>query len=247
MGKIEISKEEIKQIIKEEYSKKITEIKLKDKLRQIDEEIQKIVSEDMEEGLEEVKTGGQTTTVGPDGITKAKKWEPEFQKKGSHLVEDDATEIPSEDLPSDTPDDEPLPDENLSDNDEAKENLDIEEILAKLADAIEQKIDSTVEEKVGGEEGKEEIPVTDEIPTDENPDTEEGIDEKKETCKEGCAEEGVVKEQDGTSVAQEQKPKDAIPFDNGKAEIPKTGQLVSESTKKRMQILSGIKKNDFND
>jgi len=31
MGKIEISKEEIKQIIKEEYSKKITEIKLKDK------------------------------------------------------------------------------------------------------------------------------------------------------------------------------------------------------------------------
>ena len=66
----------------------------------------------------------------------------------------------------------------------------------------------------------------------------EEMDEKKED---------IVTEQDGTPIVNaEIKPKPATPFED-KAEVPKKDQLVSESTKKRMQILSGIRKNDFND
>lgn len=240
MAKIKISKEEVKQMIKEEYHKKLTEIKLKNRLRQINEEIEEIVSEDMEEeGLEEVKAGG-TEKVRSTAWTGEKsgdqKWKPQFDKKGSHLVEDEEV--------SDEVSDEVIPDDD--EEFEMEEDLDIDAILAKLADAIEDKIESTVEEKLGGGEESEE---EDEIPTDEIPAEEpiEGSDE--EIPEEIPAEENeeVVNEQDGESVAQDQKPKNAVPFDNGKAEIPKTDQLVSEGTKKRMQILSGIRKNDFNE
>lgn len=236
MAKIKISKEEVKQMIKEEYHKKLTEIKLKNRLRQINEEIEEIVSEDMEEGLEEVKAGG-TEKVRSTAWTGEKsgdqKWKPQFEKKGSHLVEDEEVS------------DEEVSDEVIPDDDEEmldmEEDLDIDAILAKLADAIEDKIESTVEEKLEGEE-------TEEIPTDEIPAEEpiEGSEEGAEEMPEETDEE-IVNEQDGESIAQDQKPKNAVPFDNGKAEIPKTDQLVSEGTKKRMQILSGIRKNDFNE
>jgi hypothetical protein len=237
MAKIKISTQEVKQMIKEEYHKKLTEIKLKNRLRQINEEIEEIVSEDMEEeGLEEVKAGG-TEKVRSTAWTGEKsgdqKWKPQFEKKGSHLVEDEEVS------------DEEVSDEVIPDDDEEmldmEEDLDIDAILAKLADAIEDKIESTVEEKLGGEE-TEEIP-TDEIPAEEPIEgSEEGADEMPEET-----DEEIVNEQDGESIAQDQKPKNAVPFDNGKAEIPKTDQLVSEGTKKRMQILSGIRKNDFNE
>lgn len=236
MAKIKISKEEVKQMIKEEYHKKLTEIKLKNRLRQINEEIEEIVSEDMEEGLEEVKAGG-TEKVRSTAWTGEKsgdqKWKPQFEKKGSHLVEDEEVS------------DEEVSDEVIPDDDEEmldmEEDLDIDAILAKLADAIEDKIESTVEEKLEGEE-TEEIP-TDEIPAEEPIEgSEEGADEMPEET-----DEEIVNEQDGESIAQDQKPKNAVPFDNGKAKIPKTDQLVSEGTKKRMQILSGIRKNDFNE
>ncbi len=243
MAKIKISTEEVKQMIKEEYFRKLTEIKLKNRLHQINEEMQRIVSEDMEEeGLEEVTAGG-TEKVRSTAWTGEKsgdeKWAPKFQKKGSHLVEDE--ELPGDEVMTDE-----IPGD---DTDEFEGEMDIDAILAQLADAIEDKIESTVEEKMGGEETPEE-----EIPTDVAPEEEipaEELDEKvreEEGCQEeGCKEESMVSEQDGESVAQEQKPKDAVPFDNGKAEIPKTDQLVSEGTKKRMQILSGIRKNDFNE
>lgn len=230
MAKIKISREEVKQMIKEEYFKKLTEIKLKNRLHQINEEMQKIASEGMEEeGLEEVKAGG-TEKVRSTAWTGEKngdeKWEPNFEKKGSHLVEDE--EVSDEVVVDEIPDDEVL---------DMEEDLDIDAILAKLADAIEDKIESTVEEKVGGEESEEEMP-TDEIPAEEPMEDSEEMPEEDEE---------VVNEQNGESIAQEQKPKNAVPFNNGKAEIPKADQLVSEGTKKRMQILSGIRKNDFNE
>jgi hypothetical protein len=235
MTKIKISKQELKQMINEEYHKKLTEIKLKNRLRQINEEIEEIVSEDMEEeGLEEVKAGG-TEKVRSTAWTGEKngdqKWEPNFEKKGSHLVEDEETS--DEVVIDEIPDDETL---------DMEENLDIDAILAKLADAIEDKIESTVEDKLGGEKSEEEMP-SDEIPTEEPIESsEEGTEEMPEET-----DEEIVNEQDGESIAQGQKPKNAVPFDNGKAEIPKADQLVSEGTKKRMQILSGIRKNDFNE
>ena len=242
MTKVKIPVAEVKQMIQEEYSKKITELKLKNRLRQINEEIQKISSDDTEEGLEEVKAGGQTTTVGPDGISKGKKWAPQFEKKGSHLVEEEEPEG------GEITDEIPMDDDSMSNDDSmpgdeslaGDEDLNIDEILAKLADAIETRITTAVDEKMGGE-GSEEMPEEnpeEEMPTDEMPSEEVPEEEVDET---------VVNEQDGTSIAQEQKPKNAVPFDNGKVEIPKADQLVSESVKKRMQILSGIVRNPFND
>ena len=248
--KIKISKDEVIKMIKEEYFRKITEIKLKNRLQQINEEINSILSEDMEdENIEEVKAGGQVSTVGPDGISKGKKWAPQFEKKGSHLVEDAGDEMPDDEMtgggemPGEEMPSEEIPggDElgvDIGDEESMEGELDIDAILAKLADAIEDKIETVVDAKMnGGEESPEGgmEPDAEEIPMEE-PD--EKIDETQE---------GVVKEQDGTSIAQDQKPKNAVPFDNGKATIPKTDQLVSEATKKRMQILSGIKRNDYHD
>jgi hypothetical protein len=246
MAKIKISKEEVKQMIREEYFKKLTEIKLKNRLHQINEEMHKIVSENMdEEELEEVNTGGtekvrSTAWTGEKGGDE--KWKPEFQKKGSHLVEDEeiTDEIPSDEISDDEISDDEIPSDEISD---MEEELDIDAILAKLADAIEDKIESTVDEKIGGEESTEEIS-TDEIPAEEPIESSDEEDSNEIPEEE---DEEIVNEQDGESVAQDQKPKNAVPFDNGKAEIPKTNQLVSEGTKKRMQILSGIRKNDFNE
>jgi hypothetical protein len=249
MAKIKISKEEVRQMIKEEYFKKLTEIKLKNRLHQINEEIKSIVSEEMEEGLEEVTAGGKDK-VRSTGWTGEKggdeKWQPKFEKKGSHLVEDDETkngEVIGDEMPAgdEIPAGDEMPaagDEEITIGDEEgiEGDLDIEAILAKLADAIEDKIETTVDEKLGGE--------TSEVPGEDKEEIE--VDKTDlEVAPETAPEE--LDEQDGTSVAQEQKPKDAVPFDNGKADIPKADQLVSESTMKRMQILSGIRKNDFHD
>lgn len=240
MTKIKISKEEIRQMIKEEYQKKRTEIKLKNRLQQINEEIQKIMSE--EETIEEVEAGG-TEKVRSTGWTGEnngdEKWSAKFQKKGSHLTEEDGDEIPDE-MPDEMSDEIEI--EEIPSEDEDMEN-DINAILEKLADAIEDKIESTVEEKMNGESNAEDSmaePLAEPSePAEDNSDIEKISSEENE--------EDVVNEQDGESVIQGQKPKNATPFDNGKADIPKADQLVSEGTKKRMQVLSGIRKNDFND
>jgi len=239
--KIKISKSEVRQMIKEEYSKKLTEIKLKNRLQQINEEMQSIISEDE---LDEVEAGkmhktSATTVYGKDGHTEQP--EAKFTKKGSHLIEDESPESDdaiTDEIPA-VSDEMSATDIEIgsNDNESLEDDLDIDAILAKLADAIEDKIETVVDEKVGGEESApEEINIdTEEKPEEINIDTEEKPEEEP------------LEEQDGTSVAQEVKPKDAVPFDNGKAEIPAADKLVSESTMKRMQILSGIRRNDFND
>ena len=240
MTKIKISKEEIRQMIKEEYQKKRTEIKLKNRLQQINEEIQKIMSE--EETIEEVEAGG-TEKVRSTGWTGEnngdEKWSAKFQKKGSHLTEEEGDEMSdamSDEMPDAMSDEIEI--EEIPSEDEDMEN-DINAILEKLANAIEDKIESTVEEKMDGESN-----IEDSMPEPTEP-VEDGSDVEEIPSEE--SEEDVVNEQDGESVIQGQNPKNATPFDNGKADIPKADQLVSEGTKKRMQILSGIRRNDFND
>ena len=234
MAKIKISKEEVKQMIKEEYFRKLTEIKLKNRLQQINEEMESIASEGMEEeSLEEVEAGGtgkvrSTAWTGEKGGDE--KWKPQFQKKGSHLVEDESEEIELGDEPTS---DEMMDDETL------EADMDIEAILAKLADAIEDKIETTVSEKMSGEN-------SDEMPSEEMSD-EEIPAEDLDSIESEEEDEEIVKEQDGTPIVNANiKTKPATPYED-KAEVPKSGQLVSESTMKRMQILSGIRKNDFND
>jgi len=241
---IKISESEVRQMIKEEYSKKLTEIKLKNRLQQINEEMQSIMSED---NLDEVQAGGLEKSVsgGWSNPEKDSKYSEKFTKKGSHLIEDEkpeGEEVIVDEIPAaDTEIGAEIGAEVGADAEPKEDDLDIEAILAQLADAIEDKIETTVDAKVdGGEVAGEEKP---EISID----AEETPEEKPE-------EEMPMQEQDGTSVAQEVKPKDAVPFDNGKAEIPAADKvvsegkaLVSEATMKRMQILSGIRKNDFND
>jgi Skp family chaperone for outer membrane proteins len=245
MTKIKISKEEIRQMIKEEYQKKRTEIKLKNRLQQINEEIQKIMSE--EETIEEVEAGG-TEKVRSTGWTGEnngdEKWSAKFQKKGSHLTEEEeeGDNEMSDKMSDKMSDEDEMSDEieieEIPSGDEDMEN-DINAILEKLANAIEDKIESTVEEKMDGESNVEDSMSEPTEPVEDDSDVEEIPSEESE--------EDVVNEQDGESVIQGQKPKNATPFDNGKADIPKADQLVSEGAKKRMQILSGIRRNDFND
>jgi hypothetical protein len=260
MAKFKISKEEVKQMIKEEYAKKRTEVNLKNRLHQINEEISQLMSDGEEvnsAGLDEVEVGG-TTKVKSTGWTGEKngdeKWDPKFQKKGSHLMEDD-DEINPElsddaDTSSDIEDDEEMefdfPDGD-EDNIEDIDDLDLDSILAKLADAIDDKIETAVAEKMGNNDATD-IEIGEEIPIDDmGGETSIGDmgGEAEETTETG--EEEPIQEQNGESVAQDQNPKNATPFDNGKATIPKADQLISESAKKRGQILAGIRRNDFND
>ena len=238
--KIKISKAEVVQMIKEEYSKKITEIKLKKRLQQINEEMQSIISE---EELDEVQAGAMhktsaTTVYGKDGHTEQPA--AKFTKKGSHLIEDEepeAEEIVTDEIPADDDNVEVGDDITMGDDESMEDELDIDAILAKLADAIEEKIETVVDAKINGEEAPEgEIEMgTEEAPEGE---IEMGGEEKPED---------QIDEQEGTGVVNAIAPKNATPFDNGKEEISKGNGLVSEATMKRMQILSGIRRNDFND
>ena len=189
--KIKISENELKQMIKEEYSKKITEIKLKNRLKAINEEIESLTKD--EEKLDEVEAGAMKThNAGTSQeYTKA---EPKFTKKGSHLVEEDELEI------------------ELGDESNEDEEMTIDEILAKLASALEDKIEDAIDAKLGEDENAEEI-----VPSEE---------EVKEVPMEDETEED--KEEETTNL-DESKP------------------LVSESVKLRMQILSGVKRNTYND
>lgn len=230
--KIKISKAEVVQMIKEEYSKKLTEIKLKNRLQQINEEMQSIISE---EELDEVEAGtmhktSATTVYGKDGHTEQPS--AKFTKKGSHLIEDEEPEndevIPDEaSAEIEMGDESPKEIEMDTDDESMEDDLDIDAILAKLADAIEDKIETVVDAKVGD---SEEVAPEAEI--------EMGDEDKPED---------QIDEQEGVGVVNAIAPKNATPFDNGKEEIPKGNGLVSEATMKRMQILSGIRRNDFND
>lgn len=245
MAKVRISKSKLKQIIKEEYSRKVTEIKLKNRLRQINEEISEITEEeDMGGELEEVRAGNQEK-VRATGWTGKKggdeKWSTKFEKKGSHLVEEDEELEINLDSASD----------DMSDDMSGDEELDFDAIFAQLTSAIENKIEQTVDEKIGGGDSDEELEIDipedgmDEIPEDET-------DEVPEEETEEVPGDETIDEQDGESIAQKQSPKNAVPFDNNAAKIPTSserdkGSIVSESTKKRMQILSGVRRNDFHD
>lgn len=241
MAKIQISKEEVKQMIKEEYFRKITEIKLKNRLQKINEAIQEITSDDdLEEdalvsvqpsGKEKVRSTGWAGEKGGDEKFGAKFTVKEEGEFGEEMTDDEMS----------MNDEMPMDDESL------EGDLDIEAILAKLADAIEDKIETVVGEKMGGETemssdemSGDEMSDEDEIDIEEVPASEDNEEEEEE-------DENVVKEQDGTAVVNATTPDNKTPFDNGKANIQKTGSLVSESTLRRMQILSGIKANDFHD
>ena len=91
---------EVNQIIKEEFQRVMEKKKIQSRIQQINEELAHMEEEDSkvmgeDENLEEVEAGSEMKvrshawTGKEDGDTK---WTPEFEHKGSHLLEDDELE-----------------------------------------------------------------------------------------------------------------------------------------------------------
>ena len=212
---LNISKNEVIQMIKEEYAKKQTEMKLKKRLNEVNSQIKNLLKED--EMIDEVEASGIANTTSPDGLTKdAKKAGVKFEKKGTHLLEDDELEL---NITDEIPEDEDI---NLED-----ENLegDLESIIAQLATAIEKEVEEKVEEKIEGTSDE----VTDEMPTDEVTDempTDEVTDEIPEE----------LDEQDGHTMATDKSP--ASPPINASTPFTETQTTVNESVKPEKKVLS---------
>ena len=95
---------EVNQIIKEEFQRVMEKKKIQSRIQQINEELAVMEDEDSaiigEDALEEVEAGSEMKvrshawTGEEDGDTK---WTPEFEHKGSHLLEDDEIEVGEDD------------------------------------------------------------------------------------------------------------------------------------------------------
>jgi hypothetical protein len=118
---------EVNQIIKEEFQRVMEKKNIQNRIQQINEELAMMEDEDTslmeDENLEEVEAGGEMKvrshawTGEEDGDTK---WTPEFEHKGSHLLEDDEIEV--------------------GDDEEGDEEIDLADEFAELGAAIEAKI-----------------------------------------------------------------------------------------------------------
>jgi hypothetical protein len=159
---------EVNQIIKEEFQRVMEKKKIQSRIQQINEELGHMEEEDSkmmeDEHLEEVEAGSpmkvrsHAWTGEEDGDTK---WTPEFEKKGSHLMEDE------------------LEDELEVDEDEDEEGSLADE-FAELGAAIEAKImaalgkidheasETPEEEKEEDDEDFEEVEVSDDDEEEED-------------------------------------------------------------------------------
>jgi hypothetical protein len=91
---------EVNKIIKEEFQRVMEKKKIQSRIQQINEELAHMEEEDStmmgDENLEEVEAGSEMKvrshawTGEEDGDTK---WTPEFEHKGSHLLEDEELEV----------------------------------------------------------------------------------------------------------------------------------------------------------
>lgn len=170
---------EVNQIIKEEFQRVMEKKKIQSRIQQINEELAHMEEEDAsmmkDENLEEVEAGSEMKvrshawTGEEDGDTK---WTPEFDKKGSALMEEDEIEIGEED------DDEEgsLADEfaELGAAIEAK-------IMAALGKAEHEASETPEEEASEDDEEFEEVEVSDE---EEDDDDEKEGDETMEEYRE---------------------------------------------------------------
>ena len=186
---------EVNQIIKEEFQRVMEKKKIQSRIQQINEELAHMEEEDAsmmkDENLEEVEAGSEMKvrshawTGEEDGDTK---WTPEFDHKGSALMEEDEIEIGEEE-------------------DDAEEEGSLADEFAELGAAIEAKImaalgkieheaTETPEEEEENDEDKEEeefeeVEVEDEDGEEEGGESEEeAIDEYNE----------VVQDEEGSTT-----------------------------------------------
>jgi hypothetical protein len=136
---------EVNQIIKEEFQRVMEKKKIQSRIQQINEELAVMEDEDSammgDEHLEEVEAGSEMKvrshawTGEEDGDTK---WTPEFEHKGSHLLEDDEIEVGDDD-------------------DDTEEEGSLADEFAELGAAIEAKIMAALG-RMNDEDSEEEAP-----------------------------------------------------------------------------------------
>jgi hypothetical protein len=210
---------EVNQIIKEEFQRVMEKKNIQNRIQQINEELALMEDEDTslmkDENLEEVEAGGEMKvrshawTGEEDGDTK---WTPEFEHKGSHLLEDDEIEV--------------------GDDEEGDEEINLADEFAELGAAIEAKImaalghvdhedsEASEEETQGDDEEFEEVEVEeepneeDEEPTEED---EDAVNEYRET---------VQADEEGSSTTTHDMPKESI------------NESTSRRNKKYLNVLS---------
>ena len=166
---------EVNQIIKEEFQRVMEKKKIQSRIQQINEELAVMEDEDSammgDEHLEEVEAGSEMKvrshawTGEEDGDTK---WTPEFEHKGSHLLEDDEIEVGDDD--DDTEEEGSLADEfaELGAAIEAK-------IMAALGRMNDEDSEEEAPEEEAGDDGEEfeEVEVSDDDEENEDDASEE--------------------------------------------------------------------------
>jgi hypothetical protein len=165
MEKKEIKLSQVKEIIAEEYARMKKKMAIKSRINQINEELQKM---EEEEKLDEVEASGEMKTSSATGLEPGVQHKPKFEKKGSHLLEDDEME---------------------------EEMGEFEAKFAEIGKAIDMKLAGEVEDEEGEDESGEFEDVTiEDKPEDEEDSIVVGGEEGEEEEKDEEIEEGGYKE-----------------------------------------------------
>jgi hypothetical protein len=218
---------EVNQIIKEEFQRVMEKRKIQSRIQQINEELAHMEEEDStmmgEENLEEVEAGSEMKvrshawTGEEDGDTK---WTPEFEHKGSALMEDDEIEVGDDD--DDTEDEGSLADE-----------------FAELGAAIEAKIMAALG-RMNDEDSEEEAP-EEEAPEEEGGDDDEEFEEVEVSDDEDTMEEyrEVVPMGDhGMTTTHDMDQDGKEEGDKEEMKKESINESVSKNNKKYLNVLS---------
>jgi hypothetical protein len=205
------TKAEINKLIKEEFQRIMEKKKITARIRQINEELASMDKEDSDI-LNEVEAGGIDTvssTAWTGEKNGDKKFKPKFEKKGTHLLEDESEEL------------------EISDE---TEEVSLSDEFADLGAAIEDKINKALagaaqDEVEGGgdvepEEDFEDVEVEDS----------EGSDD--ETIEVGDVE-ATAEEGDSEEETEEEET-----LDESKKTSPKTKKIIAESNNRKSGKLS---------
>ena len=236
---------EINQIIKEEYHRLVEKKKIQSRIQQINEELAKMEEEDSklmeeDEDLQEVEAGELEKLDSETGLEPNVKYAAKFEKKGSHLLEDEETE-----------------------EEEEEEEVDLSDEFAELGAAIEAKIMAALgkakqEDEEEDEEEFEEVEVEEEPKEEEEEEEtieEDSVDEYREIVPSGehggmttthdtngdGHEEEMKKESINESVSNQPKSKYLNVLSEG---LDKNKKSALESEIERMRRLARLGNND---
>jgi hypothetical protein len=218
---------EVNQIIKEEFQRVMEKRKIQSRIQQINEELAHMEEEDStmmgEENLEEVEAGSEMKvrshawTGEEDGDTK---WTPEFEHKGSALMEDDEIEVGEDD-------------------DDADEEGSLADEFAELGAAIEAKIMAALG-RMNDEDSEEEAP-EEEAPEEEGVDDDEEFEEVEVSDDEDTMEEyrEVVPMGDhGMTTTHDMDQDGKEEGDKEEMKKESINESVSKNNKKYLNVLS---------